>query len=350
MAAFFVSVDIYKEKYMMIVKNKNHLQRNFGSSLSENFSGDGIHSILSNPTDTLQALNESDLSAKIRNTTQSAKNKLKKFFNGDFTINYNGTFAQIRQGLRKLLSLNLEGRSDYAVYDTPNGKMAFRLTDHNANGNNFIQDDAEINISVYVAFNEYENVDTDVHYKEYKIRPEVFNSKRVECINAIINAVNNALNGNEFEIDSSLAQMQEYNKPMVSDEEEADSEEIKNNVIKTEMKHMNKKLIRLTESDLHKIVKESVNRILKESLDSHMMIDDKNRVFDAFKNLIHVIIWENGNIGGDENTLIDAENGYLQEYGERDLQMIWNNVENYTWNKVDKQNSIGNSMQQPSQP
>ena len=65
MAAFFVSVDIYKEKYLMIVKNKNHLQRNFGSSLSENFSGDVIHSILSNPTDTLQALNESDLSAKI---------------------------------------------------------------------------------------------------------------------------------------------------------------------------------------------------------------------------------------------------------------------------------------------
>ena len=31
-----------------------------------------------------------------------------------------------------------------------------------------------------------------------------------------------------------------------------------------ESKNMNKKLIRLTESDLHKIVKESVNRILKE--------------------------------------------------------------------------------------
>ena len=30
---------------------------------------------------------------------------------------------------------------------------------------------------------------------------------------------------------------------------------------------MNKKIIRLTESDLHKIVKESVNRILRESTD-----------------------------------------------------------------------------------
>ena len=32
---------------------------------------------------------------------------------------------------------------------------------------------------------------------------------------------------------------------------------------------MNKKLIRLTESDLHRIVKESVNRIIKESLSSY---------------------------------------------------------------------------------
>ena len=33
---------------------------------------------------------------------------------------------------------------------------------------------------------------------------------------------------------------------------------------KNESKNMNKKLIRLTESDLHKIVKESVNRVLNE--------------------------------------------------------------------------------------
>lgn len=98
---------------------------------------------------------------------------------------------------------------------------------------------------------------------------------------------------------------------------------------------MKKKLIRLTEQDLHRIVNESVNSLFKESLDSHMMIDDKNRVFDAFKNLVHVMIWENENIGGDDKTLIDIENAYLQEYGERDLQMIWNNVEKYTWDKLD---------------
>lgn len=37
---------------------------------------------------------------------------------------------------------------------------------------------------------------------------------------------------------------------------------------------MDKKLIRLTESDLHRIVKESVNRVLNEDIDVHMGIDD----------------------------------------------------------------------------
>ena len=94
-------------------------------------------------------------------------------------------------------------------------------------------------------------------------------------------------------------------------------------------RNMAKKLIRLTESDLHKIVKRSVNKILKESLGPNIRIDDKNRVFEAFKNLIHAMIWENGHIGGDENTLNDAENKYLQEHGERDIEMLWNNVQKY---------------------
>ena len=39
----------------------------------------------------------------------------------------------------------------------------------------------------------------------------------------------------------------------------------------TESKTMNRKLIRLTESDLHKIVKESVNKILRETVDANRM-------------------------------------------------------------------------------
>ena len=53
---------------------------------------------------------------------------------------------------------------------------------------------------------------------------------------------------------------------------------------------MNKKLIRLTENDLHKIVKESVNRILNETIPSTVAskedaIDYINGVFDMCEEL-----------------------------------------------------------------
>jgi S-ribosylhomocysteine lyase LuxS involved in autoinducer biosynthesis len=46
---------------------------------------------------------------------------------------------------------------------------------------------------------------------------------------------------------------------------------------------MNKKLIRLTESDLHRIVKESVKRILRENKDTNVkvrIIHDPNGAYD----------------------------------------------------------------------
>jgi hypothetical protein len=52
---------------------------------------------------------------------------------------------------------------------------------------------------------------------------------------------------------------------------------------------MKKKLIRLTESDLHKIVKESVNRILKEEYDKYGMWHSDasiNAMSKAFSNYV----------------------------------------------------------------
>ena len=57
--------------------------------------------------------------------------------------------------MRKLFAMNYSGRSNYVVYDTPKGRMAFRLTDHNAFGKNFERDKAKQNISVFVGRDEY---------------------------------------------------------------------------------------------------------------------------------------------------------------------------------------------------
>ena len=69
---------------------------------------------------------------------------------------------------------------------------------------------------------------------------------------------------------------------------------------------MSKKLIRLTEADLHRIIKESVNRILKED---ETYVDklrrqnaEKQASWDAFENTVPY--------GSDENIPTELDNGF----------------------------------------
>ena len=189
----------------------NHSQQRTGPAVSEFFSSDVLHLILGSPTDTIQALDEAVFDdAKVEKITVIAKNMLKKFFNNDFIIHYQENFEKIRIELRKLLAMRKSGTSDYAVYNTANGKFAFRIANHNARGDNFAQNNANMNISVYVAFHEYEVPKSNVKYTEYKIKPEVFNKNKKKVINAIINAVAQTIDGNDFSLDETIAEKQDY--------------------------------------------------------------------------------------------------------------------------------------------
>lgn len=129
--------------------SNNRYHRKTGPDYSESFSNDVTHSILVSPTDTWQALNES--AAKLANPEQRAKNNILKFLNGDFDIKYNVEFPTLRQQLRKLFSFRLVEKSDYVKYHLNDGRIvAFRFANHNAFGDNFEQDNADLNISVYV--------------------------------------------------------------------------------------------------------------------------------------------------------------------------------------------------------
>jgi len=239
----------------------NHSQRTYGPALSDIFSSDVLHSILSSPTDTLQALNEAVDVTKIKNATQSTKTKIQKFYNGDFVVRYNGTFAQIRSDLRKLFSMDREGATDYAVYDIPNGRMAFRLADHNANGNNFEKDDADSNISVYVAIKEYPVPESEIPFTEYKISEETFNNNREVAVRAIVDAVASALSGNGFSIPESIAERHDY--PITES--------------KTK-KNMKKNVVKINENTLRQIVAESVKKVLKENMEDGPSFAEDNLV------------------------------------------------------------------------
>lgn len=77
---------------------------------------------------------------------------------------------------------------------------------------------------------------------------------------------------------------------------------------------MTKKIIRLTESDLHKIIKESVNRILKESIegDFESCADKSSKEYqEGFQEGI-----KDARSAEDRNKLLDARMFVIRKYKE----------------------------------
>ena len=134
--------------------------------------------------------------------------KIRKFKSNDYIVNYSKGWNGVLVGLRKLLQLNFEGGSNYANYETSKGILSLRLSDHNANGNNFNTD--HINISVYVALIEYKHVETRVKYIEYRITKETYDKYPPKVVYEIVAAVERALNGEVFELNDDIAERTSY--------------------------------------------------------------------------------------------------------------------------------------------
>lgn len=91
------------------------------------------------------------------------------------------------------------------------------------------------------------------------------------------------------ELRSAIDYMLAYRWALEGDEdvlhEYIEASKIRSNIgnnYKNESRYMNKKLIRLTESDLHKIVKESVNKILRESILSEIDLQVEPQRYGEF--------------------------------------------------------------------
>ena len=136
--------------------------------------------------------------AKVQKVTQKAKNNIRKFKNGDAKVELNGNVANTIADLRKLFAMNYAGNSNYAVFNTPNGTMAFRLGTHNAYGDNFAQDNADENVSVYVALNTYNHPESSIPYVEYKISESDFYENREDFVKSLVESVDNAITTGEF--------------------------------------------------------------------------------------------------------------------------------------------------------
>lgn len=173
-----------------------------GPSYSDSPSDNVNSSIASSPTDTVRT--SKNPAAKIVKNLMPILSNIKKFKNNDFRIDYSRGWKGTLIGLRQLLKLRYYGGSNYANYKTSKGILSLRLSDHNANGNNFMSNN--INISVFVALIEYPHVFSEVEYTEYKITQETYNKASSRVVFDIITAVERALNGEEFEMSAEIAE------------------------------------------------------------------------------------------------------------------------------------------------
>ena len=185
---------------------KNRPQVGSGPTYSDSPSDNVNSSITSSPTDTLRTLKNSG--AKVIKNLTPIKVKIKKKKNNDFSIDFSKGWNGVLVGLRKLLQLNYRGGSNYANYDTPQGVLSFRLSGHNANGNNFSPDN--VNISVFVALYEYEHIKTGVRYVEFKIAEEIYSKNPQKVVYEIVTAFERALDGDAFEINKEIAEKTLY--------------------------------------------------------------------------------------------------------------------------------------------
>lgn len=141
---------------------------------------------------------------KIDNNTRSAKNKIKKFKNGDFDGDYS-TLYKALSSMGNLLSMRNRGGSRYTILRTDKGDaVAIRLSDHRANGNNFGRDVADRNLSIVIERKRYDVLDSEIEFTEVVIPLQVFEMHPKAVVSAIVNGVDDVLADKPFTLDESL--------------------------------------------------------------------------------------------------------------------------------------------------
>lgn len=97
---------------------------------------------------------------------------------------------------------------------------------------------------------------------------------------------------------------------------------------KNESKNMNKKLIKLTEADLHKIVKQSVNKILNESIANHDYIElngNAMHIDPEYGELYATDMFLTGNDIRVNWNCVDGQHGGIEgNLMDEDIKTIWN--------------------------
>ena len=271
MAAFFVSTDIYMKNKMVeesksVKRRMSHLKRPCRTKST----------CASSPFD----------SAKLVRNTETAKQNLKNLaekYKGINNVEGFLTDLWVALGLQNQGGKKKGGKpSRYALYQLQDGtklSISIRASAHNANANKYVEHPPvpDINLSIVLQKKMRKNQFKDnpsVNIGEY-----VYVNQKIRNVESPLSQIANSLIG--------FLSNGEYNDTtgvaIVHGNLQTPQEVINNQTLNCS-RNMNKKLIRLTESDLKQIVKESVKKVLKEDTD-----DDEYRqvkmLFERFRDI-----------------------------------------------------------------
>lgn len=185
--------------------------------------------------------------------------------------------------LRNALGIpNSQGASKYGEVTIPKNdgsvlQASLRITNHNSDARTYITHNAnyEYNLSILVRKNFAANIfkpHNDVRLDEF-----VYYGKRMKKVenplSQIVNSIIGFLKDGKYNDTTGIAFKN------TSPQTNNNQENINCNRI------MNKKLIRLTESDLHRIVRESVNKVLNERIEGERESNLDPEIVQAIKNV-----------------------------------------------------------------
>lgn len=205
-------------------------------------------------------------SAKVVRNTETAKLNLEKLAEKYKGINNVEGFLNdlwLALGLHNQGGNKKGGKpSRYALYQLQDGtklSISIRASAHNANANKYVEHPPvpDINLSIVLQKKMRKNQfksNPSVNIGEY-----VYVNQKIQNVESPLSQIANSLIG--------FLSNGEYNDTtgvaIVHGNMQTPQEVVNNQTLNCN-RNMNKKLIRLTESDLHRIVKESVNKILNE--------------------------------------------------------------------------------------
>ena len=202
--------------------------------------------------------------AKVRKDIEPTKEKLRNLADRWKGVNkVRGFLTELWKALGIDMADNSQKNggnpSRYAAFQLQDGTMltvTIRASAHNANANTYVKDgniNGDTNISIVLQNRRKKN--TFVPHDDVQLSEYVYVDDRIATVDSPLSQIALSLVGyltNGKYVDTTGVAIP-HTSPQTND----------NNQLNCNL-NMNKKLIRLTESDLHKIVKESVNRVLNE--------------------------------------------------------------------------------------